>query len=69
MKESIMVFMKDYKDLMACNKAFYKKHWKGTIVVNYLVFSGFVIGMYAGEELERYIHNRKEQKKKQKCAE
>ena len=45
-------FFKDYWDLCKQSGEFYKKHWKGTLVLNAVIIGGELIYFYKDEIVE-----------------
>lgn len=45
-------FFKDYWDLCKQSGDFYKKHWKGTLVLNAVIIGGELIYFYKDEIVE-----------------
>ena len=45
-------FLKDYWDLCKQSGDFYKKHWKGTLVLNAVLIGGELIYFYKDEIVE-----------------
>ena len=45
-------FFKDYWDLCKQSGDFYKKHWKGTLVLNVVLIGGELIYFYKDEIIE-----------------
>ena len=45
-------FFKDYWDLCKQSGDFYKKHWKGTLVLNAVLIGGALIYFYKDEIVE-----------------
>ena len=45
-------FFKDYWDLCKQSGEFYKKHWKGTLVLNAVLIGGELIYFYKDEIVE-----------------
>lgn len=45
-------FFKDYWDLCKQSGDFYKKHWKGTLVLNAVLIGGELIYFYKDEIIE-----------------
>ena len=45
-------FFKDYWDLCKQSGDFYKKHWKGTLVLNAILIGGELIYFYKDEIVE-----------------
>ena len=37
MKKSVVIFVNDYKDLTKLQLAFWKKHWKGMVVMTVVI--------------------------------
>ena len=62
MKEAFMEFANDYHELILCSKEFYKKHWKGVIVLNVAIYGAFLVGWYGAERLESHFYWKKRDK-------
>ena len=45
-------FFKDYWDLCKQSGDFYKKHWKGTLVLNAVLIGGELIYFYRNESVD-----------------
>lgn len=37
---SVRIFVRDYTDLLKHEAQFYKRHWKGTLITNVIIFGG-----------------------------
>lgn len=65
---SVKVFVKDYGNLLKHEAQFYKRHWKGTLITNVIIFGGVAAAgaVYTVNQEKKYEKQKRYEEKKAK---